>query len=279
MSALSLSVPENISLYQTDYRGLLRDALFGGALGQQLQGNRLQALKAVMGQCPVHFASRVRLMLERLTGMDLDTSSFSKLEDGLSPFPLFPAFLRKEMPLRASAFIEKCFADSPIAPIVHAIIERSEFRSGDVRYRTDIRDDKIFIGGDDGTTLMHYAGIAHELGHALYETKYGQGGSLSQIYSEAAALLCEESLVASVLETQEDQRAWHAHQRHIDLLNYCMFLVEAADLGFRLPVRHQEIATAFSPSLMPLRETMFTAVGYQLIYAEASWIRSKRDVY
>ena len=130
------------------------------------------------------------------------------------------------------------------------------------------------IFGENGRKLRHLAGIAHELGHALVEEKRPPKSFSDYVISEAMALCLEHIAVSWVLRFSEDLAEWRRYQDLNDQLSFYFHEWEAN--------RDQGYAPAdFDPYLLCLRETLFTASGYQRVYAEASLLRrvvSIRDI-
>ncbi|MFD7033114.1 hypothetical protein ACFWAR_34330 [Streptomyces sp. NPDC059917] len=141
-----------------------------------------------------------------------------------------------------------------------------------VPFRSVDDDGRLVVHGRDAPTVEALAGIAHELGHCLYERARPVRCALGQLASERLAQRWEEQAVTAYLRTHggpEEHLRWWACQRRQDALNLHFFLAERADLYGTEPPdgfpRWEGTGT--------FRESLFTLPGYQVVYARASLAR------
>jgi len=133
---------------------------------------------------------------------------------------------------------------------------------------------RLIVHGQDAPTVEALAGIAHELGHCLYERARPVRCVLGQLASERLAQRLEEQVVAAYLRrygSGEEYRQWWVCQRRQDALNLHYFLAErTAMYGTPPPV---PVAGPALDATSVFRESLFTLPGYQVVYARASLAR------
>lgn len=162
----------------------------------------------------------------------------------------------------------------PRARLVRRILDASSLAEAGTPFRSEPDDDgQLVVRGRDAPTLEAVAGIAHELGHCLYERARPVRCALGQIASERLAQALEERAAAQYLRRwggPQERHTWWRYQRRVDAVNLHFFALErelmygegAGRAASLLP----EPATA-------LRESLFTLPGYQVVYARASLAR------
>ncbi len=161
--------------------------------------------------------------------------------------------------------------------LVERILDESSLTLPGTPFRTVGEPASAVILGGDAPTVEALAGVAHELGHCLYERTRPGTGIRTQLASERLAHRLEEQLVAAYLAehgSPEEVRAWWAYQRRVDSFNLYFFELERALL-------YEEPATV--PELMPeaatsFRESLFIVPGCQAVYARASLARLGTDL-
>jgi hypothetical protein len=130
------------------------------------------------------------------------------------------------------------------------------------------------VHGRDAPTLEALAGIAHELGHCLYERARPVRCVRGQLASERVAHRWEEQAVAAYLRqygSVEERRRWWVCQRRQDALNLHCFLAERAELygaAHSVPVAPVGLGATGT-----FRESLYTVPGFQVVYARASLAR------
>jgi hypothetical protein len=128
--------------------------------------------------------------------------------------------------------------------------------------------------GQDQHSFESLAGLAHELGHCLFERQVRTSGAIDVI-SEAVAQYFESEVVSGYLRKENatsDLSTWLRYQDFVDSINLLFFLQEARDVfecGIpALPVR-------FYDCMLVFRESLFTLPGYQRVYFQASVMRNQ----
>lgn len=156
---------------------------------------------------------------------------------------------------------------------VRRILAESSLQEAGVPFRTvDDRHGRPVILGQDGPTVEALAGVAHELGHCLFERSRPPRTVQAQFASERLAHHFEERLVAGYLRERgspEECQEWWAYQRRVDAMNLYAFRLERSLMyAGAEPVEElmPEPATAF-------RESLFILPGHQVVYARASLAR------
>ncbi|WP_419992812.1 hypothetical protein [Streptomyces boninensis] len=155
---------------------------------------------------------------------------------------------------------------------IRGILEASSLDEEGTPFRSEPGDDgQLVLHGQDAPTIEALAGVAHEVGHCLYERARPVRSTLGQIASERFAQYLEERATDAYLSrrgTERERRAWWVYQRRVDAVNLHFFTVERALIYGSAPVGElmPEPATV-------LRESLFTLPGYQVVYAHASLSR------
>lgn len=143
-----------------------------------------------------------------------------------------------------------------------------------VPFRSVDDDGRLVVHGLDAPTVEALAGLAHELGHCLYERARPVRDVLGQLASERLAQRLEEQAVAAYLRrygSAEECRQWWVCQRRQDALNLHYFLAERAELYGRPDPA--PVAPVALDATSTFRESLFTLPGYQVVYARASLAR------
>ncbi|MHC0430248.1 hypothetical protein ACX6XY_08665 [Streptomyces sp. O3] len=176
------------------------------------------------------------------------------------------------------------------APQVRAVLAASSLDETGTPFRSEPDDDGLLVvRGRDAPTVEALAGIAHELGHCLYERARPVRCALGQIASERLAQHLEEQATAQYLEARggpRERRAWWVYQRRVDAVNLHFFALERSltygdgddSRGGNDSGSGSGIDGTPPPELLPetatvLRESLFTVPGYQVVYAHASLAR------
>ncbi|MCM2426185.1 hypothetical protein [Streptomyces sp. RKAG337] len=156
---------------------------------------------------------------------------------------------------------------------VTRILAESSLQETGTPFRT-VDDDsgRAIVLGQDAPTIDALAGIAHELGHCLYERARPGRSVRSQFASERLAHCLEERLVAAYLRERgspEECRDWWSYQRRVDAHNLYFFRLERA-LMYEQP---DSVPELMPESTTSFRESLFILPGYQVVYARASLAR------
>jgi hypothetical protein len=152
------------------------------------------------------------------------------------------------------------------------ILAESSLDDAGTPFRTVDRDGRAVILGCDGPTVEALGGVAHELGHCLFERARPVRSVRQQFGSERLAHALEERLVADYLRehgSPEECRDWWAYQRCVDAFNLYFFELERA-LMLGLPDAVEELMPEPATSF---RESLFIVPGCQVVYARASLAR------
>ncbi len=148
--------------------------------------------------------------------------------------------------------IENIFADSEL--------------TSSRRYRTITKSGNLAISGQNLNDIWSLSGIAHELGHCLYENN-AKNSFLKPFYSELIAHIFEEQIVSLILRDEPSiLKEWNHYQFSVDLLNLYFFILEWHP-GF---FEQQQRKVRFDPAALLFRESLFLIPGYQLVYGFAS---------
>ena len=273
-------VPENIRVYDTDYRQVLRAAIRGGRLHAEMETRRSTALRRPHSDAYLELGIRLsqRISLEKRTGL----SQLRLQEVHGKPLPLLKWPVPLSIPLRqpADRFLMRSFNQSSSEWAIRSrrILVRSRLREGDTRYRSERGEDGFRIQGESRPELWSLAGLAHELGHCLSEEARPVETLLDEIASEAFAQIHEQHVILGVLQSPDARTSWKQYQAAIDELNYAFFEWELAQIrNVASPVPEVGGMERLRWSGLLFRETLFTCPGYQLVYAAASWIRKSLE--
>lgn len=268
------SYPTVTELFRTEYFHLLREAVVGGDRPRRLFEAQTQRHRAWAPDTEfLNYHAGLMRKLEPYLPVAIDTSWLQRVKGRLTPVLKVPALFSVPLPVRATELLRSHFTAETGIRVRH-ILDRSHFVLGDKRYRTDQTPQGIAIFGEDSATIGSLAGLAHELGHALYETQTAGAGLRHQIASETEAQKIEKAVVDEALSDCPDLLAeWHTYLTQVDRLNFYFYVWEMSLVKAAPPVTQVFDEMTFDPSLMFLRETLVTATGYQMVYAAASWAR------
>jgi hypothetical protein len=156
-----------------------------------------------------------------------------------------------------------------------SIFARSDLDRPEIPHRTVIRSGQPAIIGASRATVGDLAGIAHELGHCLYEESSEPSTLARQIASEIAAHVMEEEIVSEYFHIQGESdllHMWSEYQRRIDIINVYFFLLE----GHQIFGWDGAPESLFASPATAFRESLFVLPGYQIAYAEAALARLTR---
>lgn len=261
-SITTLPNPTAIALYRSHCSSIWRRALRGaGGLAGLLREREHHVRRWARVQSPAAH----RRLNELLPAPARITRQYFR--GRLSPFPKIPSVSLRLSSQTASVLLARFLPDSRVIDI----LKRSRLDRGH-RFATDWGPSGVFIVGGEGRRLGQLGALAHEMGHALAEW---QGPALEfrgQVISEAFAQTLEFLVVQRALGKRLERSDWADYQREIDAYNFAFYRWEAGEGGLL-----DKISTAAPAdrSLLPLRETLFTAAGYQAVYAIASLLRSR----
>lgn len=271
------------SLYDREHREIYRAALRGGSpLLDQLFELRRQALRERFGTAEARLALR-RLDAEvagllaahedTILAPPLVEQDFVRVRDRATPVLKPPDMFAHRLPTRATATL-LALVEPVQRATVEAIFARSRFAEGDRRFRTIEVRGKPCIAGEDGETFLHLAGIAHELGHCLFEDANGWHDARLLVESETCAHVVEDLLVREALERDpaagpEPLCEWRAYQAKVDALNLHYFRLELQEIAGGAPV----LGPRFEVRFHVFRESYVVNPGYQTVYAIASLLR------
>lgn len=181
-----------------------------------------------------------------------------------------PAPLRVSLPCRATQLILRTVGDRSWRTIIERIFARSRFDEPG-RFVTEERDGLPCIAGSDGQLFGHLMGLAHELGHCLYEERWGFHGMARLLRSEASAFLIEDALVRAALPALATERdseraatAWSLYRGRSDHVTFFFSDLEADDVFAATP--RSALAQAFLAS----RPGYLESIGRQWVYAFAA---------
>lgn len=237
-----------------------------GELAAQLRARR-SFIEAVRREAPrLHRAwrrlyARVRPTLEHspLRAQDAQTS--------LAPVTL-PAALKLALPCDASLLILELLAGTHWRARASAVFARSHWQPAARQFQTVERGGLPCIWGSDGRRFGHLIAIAHELGHCLFEERYGWRRTRDVFRSEASAAILEDALVRAALPTlgQELQlrASWHEYLQRSDGVTERFCELEACDVmaGAKEAALPGELAWS--------RPSYLTRVGMQWVYGFAA---------
>ncbi|MCC5661372.1 hypothetical protein LC608_31350 [Nostoc sp. XA010] len=263
-----------VYLYTQNYHQIIRSALKPDLLTETLLNLRRQMAYDWVPGLELAFLQRLFAEVQVIKNRELELSWFQPLQQRITPILRRPKFLQKPLPQRAHKIFQEQLNKFQQGAILQEVLERSNFRDSDFRYRTDFKDGKICIFGASLPTWDSLASLTHELGHAFVETLRPKNDLRRQIISEAFAQIFEELFIEAILTQSEWQREWSDFQKRIDYLNFHFFEWEVSQTKwFGSPK-----TLPFDSASLLLRETLFTTFGYQAIYAAASLIRYRLRV-
>lgn len=290
---------ETMKLMKNHRPCLLEEALagYGPLLETLIQLRTRSIIKALKNPYTAAFLIQTFFEAESLLAdlkikqqIELSLTNFVYKNNILIPIPRSVISMNTCLSNSASVLLNNCKILSQHHESVYNILKLGEFKKGDHHYQTILKSGLPVPSGEDSQTLGSLTGLAHELGHCVWESK-GIDYSLKGISdSETAAHLFEEYVVASILiEEGLKSYDWHRYQTRIDALNLTLFLLEWEDFqslaskegGSSLlatPSRsplHFSHDLKISPLAMILRDTLCTMPGYQAAYAMASIQRLK----
>jgi len=260
-----------IANYHGRYDLVIASALRGDALGQTILEHQREAM-AAWELTPQELRYHSKLSTDVLNAIrPLRINDFKMIRGRVAPLPKLPSLLAMRLKKPADEVMRELFASDK----VEAILSDSTFTPGDVRYRTDWKDGKPRLYGDNSPYLNSLAFLTHELGHCLAESVHPGDSFREKILSEAYAQTLEEATIFHWLkEDPQAQGEWKAYQRTIDQLNYHFYLWEISKHPAFSPLEAL-VPDIFDSALLLFRETLFTATGYQAVYARASLLRAK----
>jgi len=153
---------------------------------------------------------------------------------------------------------------------VARILAESSLQEAGTPFRT-VDDDsgRAIVLGQDAPTVDALAGIAHELGHCLYERARPGRSVRSQFASERLAHCLEERLVAAYLRERgspEECRAWWSTSA-----GWTPTTCTSSGWNGRSCTKSPPPYRSLMPeSTTSFRESLFILPGYQVVYARAS---------
>ncbi|MDO8528149.1 MAG: hypothetical protein Q7T03_10765 [Deltaproteobacteria bacterium] len=271
----TIPIHKHIQLYRESYARIVKSAITGTDLSEEMHTERRKKIQNWNSNANLdHCHALVETILSQKDFMP-DPNAYQLVRSKRAPIPLQPEYFKKTIPKKASVAIMDLFGTSPLHGLIAEVFKNSVFAPGDSRYRSDYKDGVMIICGADDNVFIALASLLHELGHCLVERLSGADFSRRQVISEAYAQILEEIVVCQYLASEQDRLAWCSYQREIDHLNYYFCLLELSQTrSFSYLTRHIN-ADFFDSSLLLLRQTFFTDIGYQSVYAEASLIRQK----
>lgn len=240
-----ISIPKNIAYIESFGPRWIQAVLLRKVDLALLERNRIEMSSP---RSPIEHSSKQSRIPEKVSFFNLN---FTDGEEVLMQDP--------------RVMVANLFAESTLAPLVLRILSNAKLSAGDLRWRTELRNAEPSISGNDDRTIHSLGALAHELGHCLYEiSSQDVVESKAQILSEASAMALEEWVVSEILPLALKEK-WNSYQRQVDAFNDAFYYLESGG----------SIATFCEPHLLPLRESFYTAYGYQTTYRLASRIRSK----
>ncbi|MDG4864948.1 hypothetical protein P8605_43045 [Streptomyces sp. T-3] len=156
---------------------------------------------------------------------------------------------------------------------IRRILAESSLRDSGPFRSEPLDDGRLVVRGRDAPTVEALAGIAHELGHCLYEGARPVRSALGQLASERLAQCLEERVTDEYLMlrgSERERQAWWIYQRRVDAVNLYFFSRERSLMYGSAAARGAEL---MPESATVLRESLFTLPGYQVVYARASLAR------
>lgn len=161
---------------------------------------------------------------------------------------------------------------SPLSDEIREIFSSSKFSQADFAYRTLDGVTGPIIFGENSTRMISLIGIAHELGHCLIERRFGSENFYKKVLSETFAQIFEFETVHEYLLKHQPNLcvAWRTYQSDVDAINFILCLQESNHL-----LHSNNQSDFFDDDACALRESYFTAPGYQSVYALASMCRAR----
>lgn len=270
-----IAINDLIQLYRENYSDILKSALGRGDLSHFIWSKRKEALVDFEASLDVEYNHTLTNLILSKKTFSLNSSVYQSVRSKRAPILIQPEIFQNRTCDHASAMLLKHFGGSTIFGLLEEILFNSQFTPNDLRYRSDWENGKIIILGEDSNNFLALSGIAHELGHCIAERLSCLDDYSKQIISEAYAQTLEELMLYSLLPGEEEKFIWFNYQREIDSLNYYFYLLEISKLEKFSYVRQHIDLNFFDLNLLLLRQTFFTNIGYQSIYARASLIREK----
>ncbi|MGW2640794.1 hypothetical protein [Streptomyces sp. NPDC001348] len=273
--------PQAVAAYRDERRRLQREAVLGtGDLIGQLLTERRARLTALRQQPWVRrlFDVTHRQVRQVLTApryaavLPLRREMLVHLAELPLPLPADDLILSHPTHAPAAEILPTLPELRPWRARVLRILAESALAERGTPFRTVGPPHAAVILGSDGPTLGALAGVAHELGHCLYERARPGPGIRARLASERLAHRLEEQLTAAYLRehgTLEEGHRWWLYQRQVDAFNLYYFELERA-LMYDEADTVEELTTE---SASALRESLFIVPGCQAVYARASLAR------
>ncbi|MEU6479286.1 hypothetical protein ABZ858_20820 [Streptomyces sp. NPDC047017] len=273
--------PLAVAAYRDERRRLQREAVLGtGDLIEKLLTER-RARLAALRRLPwvrrlfdvTHRQVRQVLAAPRYAAvLPLRRSMLVHLAELPLPLPADDLILSHPTHAPAAQILPELPQLRPWRAQVLRILAASSLAERGTPFRTVGPPHAAVILGADGPTLGALAGVAHELGHCLYERARPGTGIRARLASERLAHRLEEQLTAAYLRargTPEEGHRWWLYQRQVDAFNLHYFELERA-LMYEEADAVEELTTE---SASALRESLFIVPGCQAVYARASLAR------
>ncbi|MGW7385779.1 hypothetical protein [Streptomyces sp. NPDC054794] len=273
--------PRAVAAYRDERRRLQREAVLGtGELIETLLAER-RARLAALRQVPwvrrlfdvTHRQVRQVVAAPRYAAvLPLRRSMLVHLAELPLPLPADDLILSHPTHAPAAEILPELPELRPWRARVLRILAESSLAERDTPFRTVGPPHAAVILGADGPTVGALAGVAHELGHCLYERARPGTGIRARLASERLAHRLEEWLTAAYLRehgSPEECRRWWLYQRQVDAFNLHYFELERA-LMYEETDSVEELTTE---SVSALRESLFIVPGCQVVYARASLAR------
>ncbi|MFF4017258.1 hypothetical protein [Streptomyces sp. NPDC001843] len=273
--------PQAVAAYRDERRRLQREAVLGtGDLIGRLLTERRARLTALRQQPWVrrlfdvtHRQVRQTLAAPRYAAvLPLRREMLVHLAELPLPLPADDLILSHPTHAPAAEILPELPDLRPWRARVLRILAESSLAERGTPFRTVGPPHAAVILGADGPTLGALAGVAHELGHCLYERVRPGTGIRARLASERLAHRLEEQLTAAYLRehgTPEEGHRWWLYQRQVDAFNLYYFELERA-LMYDEADKVEELTTE---SASALRESLFIVPGSQAVYARASLAR------
>ncbi|UXY30516.1 hypothetical protein [Streptomyces sp. HUAS TT20] len=277
--------PRAVAAYRDERRRLQREAVLGtGELIETLLHERRSRLAALRQLAWVrrlfdvtHHQVRQVLAAPRYAAvLPLRRSMLVHLAELPLPLPADDLILSHPTHAPSAEILPELPQLRPWRDRVLRILAESSLAEHGTPFRTVGPPHAAVILGADGPTVGALAGVAHELGHCLYERSRPGTGIRARIASERLAHRLEEQLTAVYLRehgSAEECRRWWLYQRQVDAFNLYYFELERA-LMYEEADAVEELTTE---SASALRESLFIVPGSQAVYARASLARLPVD--
>ncbi|MEU6070185.1 MULTISPECIES: hypothetical protein [Streptomyces] len=277
--------PQAVAAYRDERRRLQREAVLGtGELIETLLHERRTRL-AALRQLPwvrrlfdvTHHQVRQVLAAPRYAAvLPLRRSMLVHLAELPLPLPADDLILSHPTHAPAAEILPELPQLRPWRDRVLRILTESSLEEHGTPFRTVGPPHAAVILGADGPTVAALAGVAHELGHCLYERARPGTGIRARLASERLAHRLEEQLTAVYLRehgSAEECRRWWLYQRQVDAFNLHYFELERA----RMYEEADTVEELTTESASALRESLFIVPGSQAVYARASLARLPVD--